>query len=183
MNFAYVRVSTVIQNTGRQLLDLKVDETFEDRISGNDIKRPELSRMLDKVRQGDVVHVHDLSRLGRNIKDLRELIDELVGKGVEVKFHKENLVFNNSTDAMSRLLLNMLGSVYEFEREIMLERQREGIAVAKAVGKYKGRKPTVNTDEILKLVDGGMSIRKVAKQLNVGESTVQRAKKARASSG
>ena len=176
-NIAYIRVSTIVQNTTRQLQDLEFDETFTDKVSGKDNNRPALMEMIKFVREGDIIHVHDLSRLGRNIKELRNLIDELINKGVTVKFHKEQLTFNNSSDAMSKLLLNMLGAVYEFEREVMLERQREGIAIAKAEGKYKGRKPTVDSSEILKLIKKGVSIRKVAAELGIGISTVMRAKK------
>jgi len=175
-NIAYIRVSTIVQNTTRQLQDLEFDETFIDKVSGKDNNRPALIEMIKFVREGDIINVHDLSRLGRNIKELRNLIDELISKGVTVKFHKEQLTFNNSSDAMSKLLLNMLGAVYEFEREVMLERQKEGIAIAKLEGKYKGRKATVDKDEISRLLEAGMSMRKVASKLGIGLSTVLRAK-------
>jgi DNA invertase Pin-like site-specific DNA recombinase len=184
-NIAYFRVNTSSQITTHQLQGVAFDEAFEDKVSGKESDLPGLDAMIKFLREGDVVHVHDLSRLGRNLKELRELIAELISKGVTVKFHKEQLSFSNSSDAMSKLLLNMLDAVYEFEREVRLERQSEVMlerplvanAIPKDEGKYKGRKATIDNDNILALLESGMSIRSVAAKLSLGVSTVQRAKK------
>ena len=135
--------------------------------------------MLEYVREGDTVLVHDISRLARNISDLHALVDQITGLGVTLRFVKESLTFSaDSSDPMSQLMLSMLGAVYQFERSIMLERQREGIAKAKAAGKFKGRPPAIDADEIRKKLAEGLSFRKTAQALGVSLSTVQRAAKA-----
>jgi DNA invertase Pin-like site-specific DNA recombinase len=180
-NIAYIRVNTSGQNTTHQLKGVAFDQAFEDKVSGKESDRPALNAMIKFLREGDVVHIHDLSRLGRNLKELRELIDEIMSKGATVKFHKEKLTFSDSSDDADKRLLNMLGAVYEFERELMLERQVDGqlddIVMAKVEGEYKGRKASIDNDEILALLDSGMSIRNVAAKLSLGVSTIQRAKK------
>lgn len=178
MNIGYIRVSTVEQNTARQLEGVKLDKTYEDKCSGKDTNRPELNNMLKNLRSGDTVHVHDISRMARNIADLLDLVQSITAQGVTIRFHKESLTFtSNQNDPMQKLMLTMLGAVYEFEKDMMLERQREGIAIAKAAGKYKGRKPSVDREKVIELLKGGMSIRKVAAQVGVANSTVQLIKK------
>ena len=173
---AYIRVSTVDQNTARQLVNVKYDKVFEDKCSGKDTDRPELKNMIEYVREHDTIHVHDISRLARSVNDLLTLIDNLTSKGITLKFHKENLTFTpERTNPMQELQLTMLGAVYQFERNMMLERQREGIAEAKKAGKYKGRRKSVDREEVLKLL-GGMSIRAVAEEIGCNPSTVQRIK-------
>lgn len=120
-------------------------------LSGKDVKRPQLQAMLNHVREGDTVVVHSLDRLGRNLVDLRKLVSDLTGRGVKLQFVKENLIFSGEDSPMSNLLLSMLGAVAEFERALLLERQREGIAIAKRAGKYKGRKPSLNSEIIAEL--------------------------------
>lgn len=173
---AYKRVSTVEQNTERQLDGLEFDKVFEDKASAKDMQRPQLEAMIEYVREGDTVHVHDLSRLARDLGNLLSLVKEFNRKGVAVTFHKENLTFNGQDDAMQNLMLSMLGAVYQFERSMLLERQREGIAIAKRQGKYKGAKKRIDEQQILAELDKGTSIRKTAEKLGVGVSTVQRAK-------
>ena len=178
MDIGYIRVSTVEQNTARQLEGVKLDRTYEDKCSGKDTNRPELNNMLKNLRSGDTVHVHDISRMARNIADLLDLVKSITAQGVTIRFHKESLEFtSNQNDPMQKLMLTMLGAVYEFEKDMMLERQREGIAIAKAAGKYKGRKPSVDREKVIELLKGGMSIRKVAAQVGVANSTVQLIKK------
>lgn len=173
----YVRVSTVDQNTDRQLDGLTLDKVFEEKVSARTADRPKLIELLDYVREGDEVTVHDISRLARNMEDLHRLVRQITAKGCALRFVKENLTFtNDQTDAVSQLLLSMLGAVYQFERNIMLERQREGIAIAKAKGRYKGRPKTIDRSEILTLLDDGLSMRKTAGKLGVSLSTVQRVK-------
>lgn len=141
MEFIYRRVSTTDQKTDRQLPGFKADREYEDKLSGKDIHRPQLQAMLQTLRAGDVVHVHELSRLGRSVKDLLELVESIVTTGATIHFHKENLRFEpNQSDPFQQLMLNLLSSVAQFERECILQRQREGIAIAKAAGKYQGRR-------------------------------------------
>ena len=160
------------------MLDVELDKVFEEKVSAKTADRPQLNAMLGHIREGDEVFVHDISRLARNIEDLHRLVREIIGKGCAVHFVKENLHFSgDKTDPTQELLLSMLGAVYQFERSIMLERQREGIAVAKAKGKYKGRPPKIDNDEIQRVLDEGNSISKTAEILGVSMSSVQRAKK------
>ena len=173
----YVRVSTIDQSTERQLEGIALDKVFEEKVSARTADRPKLNELLDYVREGDEVIVHDISRLARNMEDLHRLVRQITDKGCTLRFVKENLTFtNDQTDAVSQLLLSMLGAVYQFERNIMLERQREGIAIAKAKGRYKGRPKTIDRSEILTLLDDGLSMRKTAGKLGVSLSTVQRVK-------
>lgn len=177
----YIRVSTVGQNSERQLDGIDLDKVFEEKASAKTKDRPRLNEMLEYIREGDSVIVHDISRLARNIQDLHHLVEEITAKGATLQFNKEGLTFSgDKQDPMSQLLLSMLGAVYQFEREIMKERQREGIAVAKAQGKFKGRPAKLNNLEILQVVDEGNSIAQTAKILGVSQSSVQRAKRARA---
>jgi len=175
----YIRVSTVGQNTDRQLDGLTLDKVFEEKVSAKTADRPQLKAMLDYVREGDVVVVHDISRLARNIQDLHSLVDQITGAGASLRFVKENLTFNaDASDPMSQLMLSMLGAVYQFERSILLERQREGIAKAREAGKFKGRPVSIDAQAIRDKLAEGLSFRKTAKALGVSLSTVQRAAKA-----
>lgn len=173
----YVRVSTADQNAERQLDSITLDKIFEEKVSARTADRPKLNELLDYIREGDEVIVHDISRLARNMEDLHRLVRQITDKGCALRFVKENLTFNSDqTDPISQLLLSMLGAVYQFERNIMLERQREGIAIAKAKGRYKGRPKSVDRGSILALLDDGVSMRKTAERLRVSLSTVQRVK-------
>lgn len=176
---AYKRVSTVEQKTDRQLDGMTFDKVFEDKVSGKDINRPALQEMLEYVREGDELYIHSLDRLGRNTADLIELMNQLRAKGVTVKFVKQGLEFKPDTsNPMNDLMFTMLAAFSQFERELMLERQREGIAKAKDEGKYKGRPATVDKEAIVQALKDGKSFRKVAKEFEVSLSTVQRAVKA-----
>ena len=177
-SLGYIRVSTYEQNTERQLEGIELDMRFEDKLSGKSIERPSLQALIKHARKGDVVHCHDISRMARNVKDLILLIDTFIANGVTVKFHKESLVFKpDSKDPMQTLMLQMLGSVYEFERSMMLERQKEGIAIAKKKGVYKGRPTSVSRTDIMAELNQGTSIRKTAAKLGCGSTTVTRVKK------
>jgi DNA invertase Pin-like site-specific DNA recombinase len=179
-NIAYIRVSTVDQNTDRQLDGMAFDKTFTDKLSGSDTNRPQLISMIEWVREGDVVHVHSIDRLARSMSDLLKIVADLNAKGVAVRFHKEDMTFTGEDSPMQKLMLNMMGSFAQFEREVMKERQREGIAKAKEKGVYKGRAKTVDDAAILSLLTEGKTVRAVAAQLGINPSTVQRAKKAAA---
>ena len=138
MRVAYVRVSTVDQNEARQIEALKkhgIERWYIEKISGKDKNRPKLQEMLDYVREGDTVYIHDFSRLARNVRDLLEIVELLNKKNVHLVSNKENI--DTSTPA-GRLMLTMIGAIAEFERQNLLERQREGIAIAKRAGKYTG---------------------------------------------
>ena len=139
----YVRVSSVDQNTDRQLDGVQLDRCFTDKASGKDTKRPQLEALVSFVRQGDTVVVHSMDRLARNLDDLRKLVSTLTKRGIKVQFVNESLTFSGEDSAMAMLLLSMLGAVAEFERSLIKERQREGIAIAKAKGVYLGRKPSL----------------------------------------
>jgi len=147
----YKHVSTVDQNTGRQLEGVPVDKIFEDKASGKNTARPQLQAALGFCREGDTLVVHSMDRLARNLTDLRILVKDLTNRGVVVQFVKESLTFTGEDSPMANLLLSMLGAVAEFERALILERQREGIALAKAEGKYHGRKPILSADKIAEI--------------------------------
>mgnify|MGYP003665469111 CR=1 FL=1 len=176
-NVAYIRVSTVDQNTARQLDGLQFDRIFEDKVSGSTTNRAGLNELRDYVREGDSVHVHDISRMARNVGDLIKLIRDFNQAGVSVQFHKENLIFTGEDSPMNSLMLTLLGAVYQFEREMILERQREGIEKAKQAGKYKGRKKALDYEKIKASLAGGLSIRKTAIALDISVSSVQRVKR------
>lgn len=150
MKVAYVRVSTVEQNEARQLEALKkhgIDKWFTEKVSGKDMNRPELQNLLDFVREGDTVYIHDFSRLARSTQDLLNIVNQLEAKKVHLVSNKENLDTSTPT---GKLMLTMIGAINEFERANMLDRQREGIEIAKREGKYKGRKPIEIEDEKFK---------------------------------
>ena len=147
----YRRVSTVDQNLGRQLEGVRADRVFEDKLSGKDRNRPQLEACMAYCREGDTLVVHSMDRLARNLTDLRQMVEELTRRGVIVRFEKENLTFTGEKDMMANLLMNMLGAVAEFERDMILERQREGIALAKAACKYKGRRKALAGAQIVEL--------------------------------
>lgn len=174
----YIRVSTLDQNTSRQLDGIKLDrEPYTDFCSGKDTKRPQLEAMLANVRSGDCIHVHSIDRLARSLVDLRNLITELNSKGVSVVFHKNNLTFSAgaANSPTSNLMLNMLGAVAEFEREMILERQREGIAKAKELGKYKGRPVDIDRRAVITdLHASGTSKAEIARQTNMSYRQVLR---------
>lgn len=163
MNVGYVRVSTIEQNEERQIEGLKkhgIDKWFTEKVSGKNTNRPKLQEMLDFVRDGDTVYIHDFSRLARSTKDLLDIIEFLNQKNVHLVSNKENI---DSSTPSGKLMLTVIGAIYEFERTNLLERQREGIEIAKKNGKYKGRKKiVVNQDEWDRLYDLYMK-RKISK--------------------
>lgn len=146
MKIGYVRVSTEEQNTARQeimLRELGVDELFVDRASGKNADRPELNRMMNFVRRGDTVIVESISRFARNTRDLLDLVEQLTAKQVEFVSRKEAI---DTTTPTGKFMLTVFAAVAELEREYILQRQREGIAIAKQQGKYRGRPPKVYPD-------------------------------------
>ena len=175
MRVGYVRVSSVDQNTARQLDGVEVERTFTDRASGKDTARPELEEMLAFVRAGDVVLVHSMDRLARNLEDLRGIVRTLTGKGVRVEFVKEHLVFSGEDSPMATLMLSVMGAFAEFERALILERQREGIAAAKARGVYTGRKPALTgaqAGELRRRAAAGESKAALGREYRISRETV-----------
>lgn len=144
----YKRVSTIEQNTDRQLIDIELDKVFIDKASGKSTKRPELNNLLEYVRDDDQVFVHSIDRLARNLKDLESLIQKFNEKGTSVSFVKENLTFSGENDPMQNLMLQLIGAVAQFERAIILERQREGIELAKKRGVYKGKQQKLTDEQV-----------------------------------
>jgi DNA invertase Pin-like site-specific DNA recombinase len=147
----YVRVSSFDQNPERQLDQVQVDRVFTDKASGKDIHRPELDRLLTFVREGDTVVVHSMDRLARNLDDLRRLVQTLTQRGIRIEFVKEGLAFTGEDSPMATLLLSVMGAFSEFERALIRERQREGIALAKQRGVYRGRKKALSSEQAAEL--------------------------------
>ena len=176
MMFNYKRVSTVIQNTERQLQDVPCDRLYEDKLSGKDTNRPEFQTMMNNLRFGDVINVHSLDRVGRNTKDILEIVQQVKDKGCVIHFHKENLKFDGTkTDMYSELLLTILAGFSAFERNIILERQREGIAIAKEKGVYKGRKSKLTKEQVntMKIdFENGLAKTEIAKKYGVTRAYV-----------
>lgn len=149
-DIGYVRVSSLSQNTERQLDGIELDRVFTEKASAASTdKRPQLKECLAYVRQGDCLHVHSIDRLARNLIDLQQTIAGLTGKGVSIRFHKEGLTFKpDANDPFAKLMLQQLGAFAEFERSMIRERQREGIAKARARGQQLGRKPALTAEQI-----------------------------------
>ena len=178
MKIGYVRVSTIDQNEARQVEALKkygIEKWYSEKVSGKDLNRPKLQEMLDFVREGDTIYIHDFSRISRSVKDLLSLIDLLEAKKVHLVSVKENL--DTSTPA-GRLMLTMIGAINEFERANLLERQAEGIAIAKAKGKYKGRKAIEINEAFIegynKYLARKLSKSALAKELGVSRPTLDK---------
>ncbi len=177
---AYVRVSSADQNLDRQLETIGgVDRVFEEKISGG--SRADRTALLDcigYVRDGDVVRVASMDRLARSLADLRDIVDEITAKGASVEFVKEQQTYSRDTDdAIGRLMLNLLGAFAEFERTLIRERQREGIRIAKAAGKYKGRNRKLTDDQISearRLISTGVPKTTVAQGLGIDRTTLYR---------
>jgi DNA invertase Pin-like site-specific DNA recombinase len=175
MRVGYVRVSTLDQNTVRQLDGIKVERTFTDKASGKDTTRPKLDELIAFVRDGDTVIVHSMDRLARNLDDLRRLVRTLTGKGVRVEFVKESLTFTGEDSPMATLLLSVMGAFAEFERALILERQREGIAAAKQRGVYTGRRPALTAERAQQLREraaAGERKSALAKEFGISRDTV-----------
>jgi DNA invertase Pin-like site-specific DNA recombinase len=147
----YIRVSSLDQNPERQLEQVSVDRVFTDKASGKDTERPALDTLLTFVREGDTVVVHSMDRLARNLDDLRRIVQTLTKRGIRIEFVKEGLVFTGEDSPMSQLMLSVMGAFAEFERSLIRERQREGIALAKQRGAYRGRKKALRPDQVMDL--------------------------------
>jgi DNA invertase Pin-like site-specific DNA recombinase len=171
----YVRVSSFDQNPDRQLEQAQVDKVFTDKASGKDTRRPELDALLIFVREGDTVVVHSMDRLARNLDDLRRLVQMLTKRGVRIEFVKECLTFTGEDSPMANLMLSVMGAFAEFERALIRERQREGIALAKQRGAYRGRKKALSPEratELRQRADAGEQKAKLAREFGVSRETL-----------
>ncbi len=177
MKIGYIRISSIYQNTARQevlMQELGVEQVYIDRMSGKNTDRPELKRMLGFVREGDVVIVESISRFARNTKDLLELVEILAEKQVEFISKKEAI---DTTTPTGKFMLTVFGAVAELEREYILQRQKEGIAIAKEKGVYKGRKPIEHPkfNEVVSIwKSGNITAIEAMKRLNMKPSTFYR---------
>ncbi len=171
----YIRVSSQGQNTARQLQGIKLDMEFVDKATGSNLDREKLQECIAYVRKGDVLVVDSIDRLARNLRDLQEILETFIKKGVSVKFVKENLTFTGNDDAMSMLMLQMMGAFAEFERTMIKSRQREGIDAAKKAGKHLGRPNKIDAQfkkVVLEKIEKKQSIRSIAKDMNVSRATI-----------
>ena len=175
-SIGYVRVSSIGQNEARQLDGLELQKVFTDKASGGTTDRPELTNMLEWIREGDKVHVHSMDRLARNLTDLRATVQAINAKGASVKFMKEGLEFTaDSSSPMAELMLNLLGAVAQFERSLIRERQREGIDLAKKRGVYKGRKKALSGAQVKELrerANSGEAKAALAREFGVTRATL-----------
>ena len=171
----YTRVSSFDQNPERQLEGVALDRVFTDKASGKDTQRPELESLLGFVRQGDILVVHSMDRLARNLDDLRRLVNELTERGVRIEFVKEGLTFTGEDSPMAKLLLSVMGAFGEFERALIRERQREGIELARKKGKYKGRKRSLSPEQVAALkerVAAGEKKAGLAREFGISRETL-----------
>lgn len=177
MQIAYIRVSTIEQNEQRQIEAMEkysIEKWFIEKVSAKDTNRPKLQEMLEFVREGDTVHIHDFSRLARSTKDLLEIVDTLSRKGVTLVSNKESIDTSTPT---GKLMLTMIGAINEFERTNLLERQREGIAIAKRNGIYKGRKEITIPDfekHYQRYLSRQINKCQLAKELNISRPTLDK---------
>lgn len=179
MKIAYVRVSTVEQNEARQIEALKkhgIEKWFTEKVSAKDTNRPQLQELLDFVRSGDTIYIHDFSRLARNTKDLLEIVEMLESKGVTLVSNKENI---DTSTPSGKLMLTMIGAIAEFERQNLLERQKEGIAIAKKQGKFKGRQVKAIDEDLFNKCYEEYTSRKInksqlAEKLNISRPTLNK---------
>jgi DNA invertase Pin-like site-specific DNA recombinase len=173
----YKRVSSLDQNPERQLIGTAVDQVFADFASAKDAHRPELQRLLASARPGDTIVAHSIDRLARNLEDLRRIVNDCTARGIRVQFVQEGLLFSGDDSALATLLLSIMGAFAEFERALIRERQREGIALAKAHGAYKGGTPKLSpalVDELRQLAAAGTPRMQLARRYRLSRQTIYR---------
>jgi len=170
----YVRVSTLDQNTERQLDGVPLDRVFTDAASGKDTDRPQLISLLAYAREGDTIVVHSMDRLARNVDDLRRLVQEQTRRGIRMQFIKESLLFTGDDSPMANLMLTVLGAVGQFERDLIKERQREGISLAKQRGVYRGRRKKLTPERVAELRDRSTREKKapLAREFGISRETL-----------
>ena len=171
----YIRVSSLDQNTVRQLEGIELDRTFTDKAAGKDTKRHQLEELLRFLRAGDTLVVHSMDRLARNLDDLRSLVQKLTRKGVRIEFVKEQLVFTGEDSPLANLMLSVMGAFAEFERALIGERQREGITLARARGAYRGRRKALSPEQAVELqrrAGAGEQKTALAREFNISRETL-----------
>jgi DNA invertase Pin-like site-specific DNA recombinase len=171
----YIRVSSFEQHPERQLDGVVLDQSFIDTASGKDVDRPQLAALLAFVRRGDTVVVHSMDRLARNLDDLRRVVQELTTRGIRIQFLKEQLTFTGDDSPIARLMLSVMGAFAEFERALIHERQREGIALAKQRGAYRGRKKSLTGEQITEMqrrIGAGEQKAHVAREFGISRETL-----------
>lgn len=172
----YIRVSSLDQNTERQLEGVTLDRVFIDKASGRDMNRPQLQAALAFLREGDTLTVHSMDRLARNVEDMLKLVRELTEQAIAVEFIKERLTFTgDSSSPMDTLMLTMLSAFAAFERSLIRERQREGIVLAKAKGVYRGRKPALTPELVAQVrarVEAGHHKAAIARDMRISRETL-----------
>lgn len=171
----YVRVSSFDQNPQRQLENVPVDRVFTDKASGKNIRRPQLEALLAFARDGDTVIVHSMDRLARNLDDLRQIVQKLTGRGIRIEFVKESLTFTGEDSPMANLMLSVMGAFAEFERALLRERQREGIALARQRGVYRGRNKVLSAEQVTEIrnrVSAGEAKTHVAREFGICRDTL-----------
>lgn len=172
----YIRVSSVDQNAERQLDGIQLNKVFTDKASGKDTNRPQLQAAMTYLREHDTLIVHSMDRLARNVEDMFRIIRELNDRGASVQFVKENMSFSaGKEDPRSTLLFTVLAAFAQFERSLIKERQKEGIALAKAKGKYKGGTPKLNADQVVelrKMIADGFPKAIAARKFRISRNTV-----------
>jgi DNA invertase Pin-like site-specific DNA recombinase len=173
-NIGYIRVSSSGQNTDRQLDGIELDIKYEEKLSGGTRNRPQLEECIKHIRKGDTLHVHSIDRLARNLRDLQEIVQQLTDKGATVKFHKENLIFSATNNAMDKLLLQVMGAFAEFERTLIKQRQREGMDAAIKAGVKLGRRFTDESkaERAVYLRSQGLSVIHISQELELSRPTV-----------
>lgn len=171
----YIRVSRFDQNSERQLKGIQLDKIFTDKASGKDTRRPELDNLLSYAREEDTVIVHSMDRLARNLTDLRTIVERLTQSGVRIEFVKEGLLFTGEDSPIATLMLSVMGAFSEFERALLRERQREGIALAKQRGAYRGRKRSLTEEKIAQIkqrIAAGEKKSRIAADLGISRQTL-----------
>jgi len=178
MEVGYMRVSSIDQCLDRQLDGVKLDRVYEEKVSGKDRERPQLKECISFLRQGDTLHIHSMDRLSRNLKDLLNIVSELVDKNVAVTFKTENLTFAGKDNPMGYLMLSVFGAVNQFEIANLKIRQKEGIAKAKARGQQFGRKSLSKkkVKEINDRLEAKQKVSEISVAMNIGQSTIYKYK-------
>jgi DNA invertase Pin-like site-specific DNA recombinase len=174
-NVGYIRVSSTEQNTARQLDGLQLNKTYTEKLSGKDADRPVLKECLSLLREGDTLHVHSIDRLARNLVDLQNIITTLTKRGVAVHFHKESLIFSGEANPMNKLMMQLIGAVAEFERTMINERRKEGVAIARKQGIKFGRPSKLSisqVEEAKKMIASGQDKKSVAAYFGVSRTTL-----------
>lgn len=173
----YRRVSSLEQNTERQLDGIRLDVLFEEKASGKDLVRPELQALLKTAYKGDMVVVHSMDRLARNLIDLQAIVQQITDAGATVKFVKESLEFKGGDDPYNTLMLQMMGAFAQFERSMIRSRQAEGIAIRKAAGLYKGkgRKRSITDEQVATIkarVEAGEKKARIATDMGISRESI-----------